>query len=57
VPCALKELSCPLGHILRCDYVCASCMQLQASDSRFSTLTSDFDAAMGPLFALLVDRV
>jgi hypothetical protein len=26
-------------------------------DDRFSALTSDFDAAMGPLFALMVDRL
>jgi hypothetical protein len=53
------RMTTPVDVCVLCVVCCVLCsiFVLQANDGRFSTLTSDFDAAMGPLFALLVARV
>jgi hypothetical protein len=55
--CMHVRITSPVDVCVLCVVCCVLCFVLQASDGRFSTLTSDFDAAMGPLFALLVARV
>ena len=55
--CMHIRMTTPADVCVLCVVCCVLCFVLQANDGRFSTLTSDFDAAMGPLFALLVARV